>query len=199
MKALLIKDMYIISNRIIAILLLIVFYTLANPTFSITFSGLLGAYLPMTAFFYDEQSHWSKYALMLPYSKFDLVFEKYLLGYICLSVSVITSFCTNSIFTLFSSTAQGINVSVLLFAFLTGIYFVAINTPILIIFGVDKGRLLSIAMIVLIAGLGDLPAEFYEEIFTLLGSFSHIAFLALGILLNIFSVSLTQKYSFSKG
>ena len=49
------------------------------------------ALLPVTALAWDEQSKWDGLAKMMPYSKFELVFSKYTVGYI--SVAAAAALC----------------------------------------------------------------------------------------------------------
>ncbi|MEG0372022.1 MAG: ABC-2 transporter permease [Clostridium sp.] len=84
MSGLLIKDILVITKQLKIFLIII-------PVMAITGGGsmdmlaiLMSSVLPMTAIAYDERSKWNQIAVMMPYSRKDMVISKYLLGYICM-------------------------------------------------------------------------------------------------------------------
>jgi len=104
MKGLLIKDFFVISKQLkIFIAALIIFSIMPGyslSVFAILYSGLL----PITALAYDERSKWNNLAAMMPYSMGEIVFSKYLLGYICVFGISILSVLGGLIYSLISNT-----------------------------------------------------------------------------------------------
>ena len=160
MKGLLIKDFYTLTKQLKIFLLFIVFFSLMQGFSTASFAFVYSAMLPITAMAYDERSKWDKLAAMMPYSKRSLVIEKYLLGYICLAAVVILSFIVKIVFSIYSK--EPISAEVLMESLLLAclaVLFLAINLPCMFKFGVEKGRLLFFALIVMLviggAALGD--------------------------------------------
>ena len=85
MKGLLIKDILTMKKTLGIYLALVAFYGFLG--LSDGNSGLMGGFLcvfsaliPVTAFSYEERSHWYRYAAALPLTRKQMVGEKYLLG-----------------------------------------------------------------------------------------------------------------------
>jgi energy-coupling factor transporter ATP-binding protein EcfA2 len=69
---------------------LLIFTIIPNMNLS-SIAIVYAAMLPITVIAYDERSKWDQLAAMMPYSKRELVFSKYLLGYIGVALfSIIT-------------------------------------------------------------------------------------------------------------
>lgn len=149
MKGLLIKDICVLGKQMkIYIFIIIIFAFIPNfATFA--YAMILAAMLPMTALAYDEQSKWNRFALMMPYTKKDIVISKYILGYLLVfgigSVSAIAQIfiviirkqsMPSELFMQFLFTACG--------AFLIQ----AVNMPFLFRMGVEKGRLIFIVFVI---------------------------------------------------
>lgn len=80
-KALLIKDIYVLIRQMRVFCLAIFVFTLL-PNFYLQLFGVVYAGLfAFSAMSQDEQSHWDQLAGMMPYSVGDLVVSKYLLGW----------------------------------------------------------------------------------------------------------------------
>ena len=82
MKALLLKDGYVLYKQLkLFLLILIIFCTL--PGISATgFSMIYVIMLPVSTLSYDEHSKWNQLAAMMPYTPRQMVVSKYVLGYI---------------------------------------------------------------------------------------------------------------------
>lgn len=155
MKGLLIKDFYTLTKQLKLFLLVIVFLSLMQGYSSASFAFVYSAMLPITSLAYDERSKWDKLAVMLPYSKRSIVIEKYLLGYICLAAVAILSFSVKTAISILSGkpiTAESF--TELLPVICAAVLFLAINLPFMFKLGVEKGRIVFIASIVLIVAGG---------------------------------------------
>ena len=84
MKALLLKDWYVI-RRIAGLYLLVVLATQSVSVTGLVFLAIYPALLPVSAFAYDDRSHWGELAVMMPFSVWDLVLSRYVLGWLCIA------------------------------------------------------------------------------------------------------------------
>ena len=159
MRGLIMKDMLTIAKQAKAFLILILFFAVI-PSFSgSSFAMLYAAMMPISALAYDENCKWDQLAAMMPYSVRDIVLSKYLLGYICL-------LATGALYV--TAAAKGTAVSgedIAQIAVMAcfALIFLAVNLPCMFRLGVEKGRLLFMAMIgvivFLVVGFGDNIAE----------------------------------------
>jgi len=156
MKALLIKDYYMIVKYCRLYLLLVaVFLAVSaaspeNAFFRFYPSVMLGM-IPMTLMAYDEQARWDKYSAGLPITKNQRVSEKYLLGLMMLVVIVLLSVAA-SVIAQARSGGVSVNATLLEAAFICSfaLFVPAISLPMLFGFGVEKGRM---AIFVIIGAL----------------------------------------------
>ena len=81
MKALLLKDWYVLRKQVWSYLLIVLVWGLI-PSLTLNLLAVVyGAMIPYTAMAYDERSKWDQMAAMMPYSIRDIVLSKYLLGW----------------------------------------------------------------------------------------------------------------------
>ena len=84
MTGLILKDLFVMRKVLRSYLLLIVIYTILayldffDYSFIITFIQIILAVLPISAFAYDEQSKWDRYAMSLPLGRSKVVGARYL-------------------------------------------------------------------------------------------------------------------------
>lgn len=150
MKGLLIKDLYTLTRQMKAFLVLIVVFACLPGSSMSGFAVVYAGMLPMTALAYDERSKWDALAATMPYSANSLVLSKYVLGYL-------VSFCTAALCVaaqLVVSVVKGEPVSAELLwtpavMFLVATVIQAVNLPFMYRFGVEKGRLVFLALIAL--------------------------------------------------
>lgn len=93
MKGLLLKDYYLFLKRGCSMFILLLI-SLAVPFLTAEYS-IYGFYpifiistMPMTLISYDIKDKWDKYACAMPYSKKEIVLEKYLFGIILSGVAI---------------------------------------------------------------------------------------------------------------
>ena len=89
MKALLIKDLYVVNKQLRLYLLILVVFIAFNRDFGSIFLPVWCSMLPYTSIAYDEQSKWDTLAGMMPYSIRDLVLSKYIFGWICVAAMTV--------------------------------------------------------------------------------------------------------------
>lgn len=193
MKSLLLKDFYVITKQLKIFLVIIPVIALTAGEAMSTFSILLGAVLPMTAIAYDERSKWNELASMMPYSKFDLIFSKYLLGYLCMFGAALLVFIGQIIGKNNGLVVIDDDINVLLFAVMGGLIFIAINTPILFKFGSEKGRFVFIITMALVGASGPILQKVDSRIILKIFNLSPVILLAFVVILNVMSLMISMN------
>lgn len=193
MKSLLLKDFYVITKQLKIFLIIIPVIALTTGEAMSTFSILLGAALPMTAIAYDERSKWNELATMMPYSKFDLIFSKYLLGYLCMFGAALLVFIGQIIGKNNGIVVIDDDINVLLFAVMGGLIFIAINTPILFKFGSKKGRFVFIITMALVGASGPILQKVDSRIILKIFNLSPVILLAFVVILNVMSLMISMN------
>ena len=193
MKSLLLKDFYVITKQLKIFLIIIPVIALTTGEAMSTFSILLGAVLPMTAIAYDERSKWNELAAMMPYSKFDLIFSKYLLGYLCMFGAALLVLIGQIIGKNNGIVVIDDDINVLLFAVMGGLIFIAINTPILFKFGSEKGRFVFIITMALVGASGPILQKVDSRIIVKTLNLSPVILLAFVVILNVMSLMISMN------
>ena len=193
MKSLLLKDFYVITKQLKIFLIIIPVIALTTGEAMSTLSILLGAALPMTAIAYDERSEWNELAAMMPYSKFDLIFSKYLLGYLCMFGAALLVFIGQIIGKNNGIVVIDDDINVLLFAVMGGLIFIAINTPILFKFGSEKGRFVFIITMALVGASGPILQKVDSRIILKIFNLSPVILLAFVVILNVMSLMISMN------
>ena len=143
MKALLLKDGYVLYKQLkLFLLILIIFCTL--PGISATgFSMIYVIMLPVSTLSYDEHSKWNQLAAMMPYTPRQMVVSKYVLGYIGAGCVVLLSSISSVAMSLIS---KGVMPSGLLMVMILlpciGLLVLSVLLPMIIRLGSEKGRML---------------------------------------------------------
>ncbi len=152
MKALLKKDFYVLLKQMWIFVLMIVILTAVGNNFYIIFSVVWASMLPYTALAYDERSHWDQLAAMMPYSTREIVLSKYVLGWICMAGAMALCLVVSLARMVFSSTTP--DFSTLFMALLIGVIAIDITLPLVLRFGVERGRMGFMAIIAGVAIVG---------------------------------------------
>lgn len=193
MKSLLLKDFYVITKQLKIFLVIIPVIALTTGEAMSTFSILLGAVLPMTAIAYDERSKWNELAAMMPYSKFDLIFSKYLLGYLCMFGAALLVLIGQIIGKNIDIVGIDGDINVLRFAVMGGLIFIAINTPILFKYGSEKGRFVFIITMALVGASGPILQKVDSRIIVKTLNLSPVILLAFVVILNVMSLMISMN------
>ena len=160
MKALLLKDAYVLYKQLKILLLVLVAFSFMPGMSASLFALVYVIMLPITTLSYDERCRWNQLAAMMPYTTRQIIVSKYLLGYVGM-VIVLALTAISRLF--FGGTDDG-GMSVLWFMPCIGALILAFLMPVMIRFGTEKGRLAYILAAALLAGLSaglepqDLPA-----------------------------------------
>ena len=199
MRGLIMKDMLTIAKQAKAFLILILFFAVI-PSFSgSSFAMLYAAMMPISAWAYDENCKWDQLAAMMPYSVRDIVLSKYLLGYICLLVTGALSIASLYVTAAVKGVpAAGEDIAGIIVMACFALIFLAVNLPCMFRLGVEKGRLLFMAMIGVIVfftmGFGDKIADGINKA-SAGGNFAVSAGVAaaLAIAANVVSIALSER------
>ena len=153
MIGLLKKDLYVAdkTSRLLLVLALVFSMVRAMGSFGSTYAMMLALMIPLNSIAYDERSKWDRYAAMLPYKMWQMVWSKYLLAYlftllagaIIVLGAVVRGRITGSL-----DWMETLEMTILVG--ISALFCTALGLPALYRFGSEKGRL---AMI-LIMGVG---------------------------------------------
>lgn len=158
LKGLLLKDVYELWAQSRVLLVLIAVYLLipvltGRGTMLGSVGLLLLAMLPASAIGYDERSKWERYALTMPVTKRQLHSEKFLLGFLALTLGAALQL---ALVLAFQRTELLLTI---LSAYVGGLVYLAAVLPLLFKLGLEKGRmfflLLTIGLLVLLGFVGD--------------------------------------------
>ena len=83
MKALLLKDWYVLRKQAWAYLIIVLVWGAIPSEVLNLLAVVYGAMIPYTAMAYDQRSRWDRFARMLPYSHRTIVLSRYTLGWDC--------------------------------------------------------------------------------------------------------------------
>lgn len=158
MKGLLLKDWYAVRHYYKWMMVMLVGFgiyagvNMKGDSFWMAYMMLVTALIPVNLLGLDEKSGWSDYSMTFPLSAGQVVGSKYLLGILFLMGEMVLCFGAGNIYAM----THGITISAgsmeTLFEamILVGICPMAINFPVSYKFGVDKGRMVVFASIVLL-------------------------------------------------
>ena len=153
MKGLLIKDWQTLLKQMKFMLVIVVVLACVPGTYMAAFALFYAAMLPITALAYDERAKWDELAAMMPYTAKSIVGSKYVLGLTLvlpvLALSILSRLLVHS-----TPIVSEDTISLLITAELS-LILMAIDLPFMFRFGVEKGRLIYIALtcVFVIAGV----------------------------------------------
>lgn len=156
MFALLLKDILALKRTLRIYLAFLVVYCgigifSDNPSFFMVFITLLAIMLPINAVSVDKGCHWDVYAACLPIPRSQGVLGKYLLGLMGIVVSVLPCLVFRAVYhltdNLISETISWGEIAVMV---ALGLTVLALQMPFLLRFGPERGRFVSIAILLLL-------------------------------------------------
>lgn len=153
MKGLLLKDWYM-TKKYCRSFLLVAFVFLAISAFDnenmlfLTYPSIFVAMLPMILFGYDEKLKWDVYCGTLPYSKEQMISEKYIFGLITTIPMILITGVLQSIKLSAADAFSFAEVFELMaFLVLAAVLVSGVVFPLMVKFGSEKGRLAYYVMI----------------------------------------------------
>ena len=150
MKALILKDTYVIWRQMRYFLVMILLFSALPSGFNNAFAVVYAAMLPYTALAYDERSKWEQMAAVMPYSTRDIVLGKYVFGWLCIGAAAVLSLLLQAALSLVSS--RVFSPAMMVMSALGGLCILAISLPVMFRFGVEKGRMAMFLIIFLVCG-----------------------------------------------
>lgn len=188
MKGLLLKDFLVLTKQMKLFLILIPVMAIAGGAPMASIAILIGAVLPMTAMAYDEQSKWNDLAVMMPYSRKNIILSKYVLGYLCMTGAAVLFVAVKMILSASQHKTLGESLYVVMFAIVSGLLLIAINTPISFKYGVQKGRFVFFIFMGVSVALGSMIRDqipsIPEKMISLLPAITVLSVLVI----NVFSI-----------
>ena len=196
MKALIIKDTYVIWRQMKYFLILILIFSALPSGFNNAFAVIYTSMLPYTALAYDERSKWDQLAALLPYSTRDAVLSKYVFGWLCIGGAAVLSGLLQMALSLVVDRVFLPGVMVL--SVLGAVCILAISLPLMFRMGVEKGRLAMFLVIFLVCGAAGAIAHIAESVgsgtvFAFQGPVLGVTLLA-ALVLTAVSVPLSMRF-----
>lgn len=152
MRGLIIKDILNLKKNMMTVLAMIIFFTLfaygtANPSYIIAMIVLISTTMSITSMAYDELAKWDSYALTMPISRNNIVLSKYILSFLFSLGGLVVSTTISYILILPKSTMKGLELLLSAYIiFVLSILFISIILPLIYKFGVEKSRILMLAI-----------------------------------------------------
>lgn len=169
MKGLLIKDLYMMTKYLKMFILIdaafiaVAFFSPDNVMF-LLFPVLTSGVLPVTLQSLDERCKWTEYSGTLPYSKTQIVSEKYIVGLLLPLATSLLIFVIMVIKMSVSGTVQlGEAALMVCFMFMISLALPALCLPFCFKFGVEKGRIAYYVVIAAFMALGTITGGSVTE------------------------------------
>ena len=196
MKALILKDIYVIWRQMKYFLVMILIFSALPNGFNNAFAVVYASMLPYTALAYDERSKWDQMAAMMPYSTRDMVLGKYVFGWLCIGAAAVLSGLLQMALSLVVDRVFLPGVMVL--SVLGAVCILAISLPLMFRMGVEKGRLAMFLVIFLVCGAAGAIAHIAESVgsgtvFAFQGPVLGVTLLA-ALVLTAVSVPLSMRF-----
>lgn len=147
MKALIKKDIFTVLKSMKVFLVIIILFSIIPGFSASSFAVVYASMLPLTALAYDERSKWDTLAATMPYSPWQIVGSKYALGYLGLAGSILLTLAAQAATRLLGVAFDAASSESVLYAACTGLMMTALSLPAAFRLGVEKGRLMLTALI----------------------------------------------------
>lgn len=173
MKGLFLKDWYMIIKQGKFFLIFNLFYAILAVTsdmelFCLLFNVMLNCMMVKTLMAYEEQNRWSGFCVNLPVTADNVVWEKYIVGFICGMIGNVISFAVILAAELMGKLDESLSLMPLFLLYTAvALFYLALELPVLFKFGVNEGRIWFIMVTALAAafgaGTGTLILEILEK------------------------------------
>lgn len=199
MKGLILKDFIAIKKQGRVLILLALFYivysvAIKNISMFGVMISLICTMMAITTLSYDEYYKWDKYALSMPISRKTIVLSKYLLGLLADLVGMAVVLPISIIIGVLTPKVDIVETLLMVLAFgATALTFLAIVLPVFFKFGMEKGRLIMMAIIFLPTVLGLIisklgmqpPSEAFLNVLPYMLVFGFVIVIVLSIQISI--------------
>lgn len=164
MLGLLLKDFINLKKQIliycfVATIFIVVGAVSGDISFSFGLTMMISAMLPMSSLYYDEQSNWDKFALTSSISRSKLALSKYVLGFILMGIFTVI----NIIILLIGKSLDAEMVYSLLLLLTVSLIVLSVTLPFIFKFGVEKGRTLTLAVMLVGIVIAIFSGKFLEN------------------------------------
>ena len=194
MRALLMKDCFVLWKQLRLYVVLMLIFTVFNGAFGNVFIVIWAAMLPYTAMAYDERSKWSQLAAMMPYSDRDIVLSKYAFGWLFILAATAASLVLQAVLSLVWPAAGSASPAALLLALCVSVSVLALPLPLMFRFGTERGRRVMFLFIFLVCGSAGAVAGIAPDLDSTPSLFSVLLTAALiAAVLTVFSVPLSVR------
>ena len=197
MKGLLLKDFLVLTKQLKFFLIWVVIMAIFSGSTMASIAILAGAMLPMTAMAYDERAKWNDLAVMMPYSRKNMILSKYLLGYLCMAGAALLFMTVQFIITTIQYKDFGGNLDMVMFAVVSGLLLIAIHTPLSFKYGMQKGGFVSFifmgVFIALVSMIRDQIPSIPEKMISLLPIMIVFAVVVLNVISVFISLHLKKS------
>lgn len=162
MKSMVLKDLYNMKGNVKSVLVsfLILAVAMASTGVGVLYAGaVLCSSLIISTFAYDDRCGWTKYAMVMPVSRKELVAGKYVMLILLvvggIVISLLASLVSNAITGQIPLNRSGIQellvsaVTALVFALVYG----SVAIPLILRFGAEQGRVLLVAALLVPAAV----------------------------------------------
>lgn len=184
MKSLILKDCYNIGHNAKTMVVLLLFLGVVSMPASgvvgfIVLSAVLCSMMLVTTFTFDETSKWTRYAMIMPVTKNELVLSKYLVLLLFTTIGVALGGCVGLISGLILKNVDFMTtVTAVLVALATAVVMGGISVPLLFHYGAEKARMLIIVSF-------SIPALLYVAVIKI-AAFFHITISQNAIMLLLY-------------
>ena len=149
MKGLLYKDWTMMQKLGKIYLLIILIFSLVPQFTRMGFAMAYAAILPYSIIAYDEQSKWPRLAIMMPYTDGQLVLSKYVFSWLAMIVVMVLSAISRTAeYFIKGQTLLVTEYQEVILLMAASSLFSAIVLPLIFRFGVERGRLMFIPVVV---------------------------------------------------
>lgn len=153
MKALIVKDFYVLRKSLgLYALVIVLFQLMGNATGSLI-SILYAALLPSAAFAYDDRSRWDELELMLPYSVRQIVLSRYCVGWISTAFFLVLSSAARMALSPLLPQPYAPDLRTLLTQAALTLCFLALSMPVHFRFDAERSRVVRMFLIALVCGV----------------------------------------------
>lgn len=170
MKALLLKDWYMVCKYCKSYLIIFVIFLGAalagnDNLFFAFYPCLITCLIPVNLLSYDERSKWTLYSATLPYTKAQLVSSKYLIGLIAQLTLLLLSGIVQAIRLYRSGTFVLSNyLFILVMILILSAFSSSVSLPFMFKLGVEKGRMAYLVMVGIVCAGSSMASGIYSKI-----------------------------------
>lgn len=161
------KDLLLIKANLKSMIIIFVIYIMLafQGTLDVTFIiPIIGIMLFISTFSYDDFNNWNSYAVTLPDGRRNVVRAKYIVSIILMIILAVIAFFIGIGISYIKTNSINLDeiISSLMGTMLSSVIIISLLYPIVFKFGATNGRIILFAVVLGIAGIGTLIAQFID-------------------------------------